>query len=115
MPKHKITREDFVTAWQSASSVKDVADQLGISQKYASVRAVYLRQQGEDLKHMPNKAKSEDNKRLMTRSTEEEFEAWHEAAKRASKAFGLPHLTVGPWSRMVLNQAARALGVKIPE
>jgi hypothetical protein len=57
----------------------------------------------------------EDCKRLMTRTTEEEYEAWTAAAEKAAKELGLPNLTIGPWSRMVLNQAARALGIKLPE
>lgn len=57
----------------------------------------------------------EDHKRLMTRTTEEEYTAWAVAAEMAARALGLPNLTIGPWSRMVLNQAARALGVEIPD
>lgn len=59
----------------------------------------------------------EDCKRLMTRTSEEEYEAWEKAAEVEARALGLPvnKLTIGPWSRRVLNQAARALGVTIPE
>lgn len=58
----------------------------------------------------------EDCKRLMTRTTEEEYEAWTLAAEKEAKRLGLPpgKLTIGPWSRKVLNEAAKALGVTIP-
>lgn len=58
---------------------------------------------------------AEDNKRLMTRTTTDEYNAWAEAASKAAHELGLPNLTIGPWSRMVLNQAARALGIEIPD
>lgn len=64
---------------------------------------------------MPRPQKNEDSKRLMTRTTEAEYEAWTAAAEKAARQLGLPHLTIGPWSRMVLNQAAKALGVEIPD
>jgi hypothetical protein len=49
----------------------------------------------------------EDCKRLMTRTTEEEYDIWWRAAQREG-------LTIGPWSRMILNRAARELGIKPP-
>lgn len=57
--------------------------------------------------------KPEENKRLMTRTTEAEYELWTAAAEKAARDLGIPNLTIGPWSRMVLNQAAKALGFDI--
>lgn len=50
----------------------------------------------------------EDCKRLMTRSTQAEYEVW-------AKAAGVEGLSIGPWSRMILNRAARELGIALPE
>jgi len=59
----------------------------------------------------------EDCKRLMTRTSEGEYDAWAQAAEIEARQLGLPvtKLTIGPWSRMVLNRAAKALGIQIPE
>lgn len=115
MATKRITHEQFVQTWRSADSLQEVADTLDISPGYASVFASHLRKEGKDLKHMSKGHKPEECKRLMTRTTEAEYEAWHAAAEKAGKKLGLPNLTIGPWSRMVLNQAARALGIEIPE
>lgn len=56
----------------------------------------------------------EDKKRLMTRTSEGEYDAWARAAEKAASDLGIPNLTIGPWSRMVLNQAARELGIEVP-
>jgi hypothetical protein len=49
----------------------------------------------------------DDKKRLMTRTTETEYHIWAAAAKKEG-------LTIGPWSRMILNRAARELGFELP-
>jgi biotin operon repressor len=42
--------EEFVKAWQTAVSVNEVADRLGISKLGASVKASHLRKEGVPLK-----------------------------------------------------------------
>jgi len=46
-----------------------------------------------------------DCRRTMVRSTRGEEEAWHAAAS-------VGKLTIGPWARKILNQAARNLGIE---
>jgi len=44
------TSEQFVKAWQSSGSLKEVADKLGISRNNVSNRAAYYRKKGVRLK-----------------------------------------------------------------
>ena len=48
-PRKFVDDEDFVKAWLASSSVKEVADSLGLSVNSASVRAVALRKAGVSL------------------------------------------------------------------
>jgi hypothetical protein len=73
--------------------------------------------QNQNHRGAPRVHPPEDCKRLMTRTSEAEYEAWARAAEIEAKKLGLPvgKLTIGPWSRMVLNRAAKELGIEIPE
>lgn len=51
----------------------------------------------------------EDCKRTMVRSTDAEASAWEVAAEITERRLGLSRgaLTIGPWARRVLNEAAK--------
>ncbi|KKK56234.1 hypothetical protein LCGC14_3066570 [marine sediment metagenome] len=49
------TSEQFVKAWQSSSSIKEVANKLGLSSNNVSNRAAYYRKKGVRLKIMPRR------------------------------------------------------------
>ncbi len=61
----------------------------------------------EDTKRLMTRTSTGRKRRLMTRCSALEYEAWATAAKKEG-------LTIGPWSRMRLNRAVRNLGIRIP-
>lgn len=48
----KPTPKEFIAAWQSSSSVKEVAEKLGMKPKTASSRASFYKSKGIPLKRM---------------------------------------------------------------
>jgi hypothetical protein len=45
-----VTALDFVKAWETSKTTKEVADKTGTTYKKASIRAMYLRKKGVKLK-----------------------------------------------------------------
>lgn len=113
MVARKVTQQDFINTWDLSDTLEEAAVKTGLSKNYASVLASHIRSKGTKLKHMSRK--KDGNKRLMTRTSQTEYEIWVKAAELEAQKLGLPvtKLTVGPWSRMILNRAAKDLGLQV--